>query len=53
MGFMRWCNVVVVLDAMHMFVFFKKKIGNFSNLWAVEGKCSQIFLQLNSIEIWK
>jgi len=38
MGFMRWCNVVVVLNAMPIFVFLNK-IGNFSDLWAVEGKC--------------
>jgi len=40
MGFMRWCNVV--LNAMLIFVFLNK-IGNFSHLWAVEGKCSPDF----------
>ena len=42
MGFMRWCNVVVVLNAMPIFVFFEQ-IGNFSDLWAVESKCSPDF----------
>ena len=36
MGFMRWCNVVVVLNAMHIFVFLNKLLIflNFG-LWKV------------------
>jgi len=43
MGFMRWCNVAVVLNAMALFVLLKK-IVNFSDLCAVEGKCNPDFL---------
>ena len=39
MGFMRWCSVVVVLNAMPIFVFLNKLII-FFYLWAMEGKCS-------------
>jgi len=42
MGFMRWCNVFVVLNAMPIFVFFKKLVI-FLDLWSVEGKCCPDF----------
>ena len=42
MGFIRWCSVVVVSNAMPIFVFLYK-ICNLSDLWAVEGKCSPEF----------
>ena len=43
MGFMRWCNVAVVLNAMHIFVFLNKLvIFLIFGLWKVN--VVQIFL---------
>ena len=35
---MKWCSVVVVLNAMSMLVFFKQ-IGNFSNFRSMVSEC--------------
>ena len=48
MGFMGWCNVVVVLNTTPIFVIFNKLVF-FSDPCAVEGKCSpDIFVILAS-----
>ena len=43
MGVMRWCNVVVVLNAMPIFIFFNKLVI-FLNFGLWKGNVVQIFL---------
>jgi len=42
LGFVSWCNVVVFLKAVPMFVCF-------SYFWAVVGECSPDFLSFSSV----
>ena len=44
MGFVRWCSVVVCSLKRYAYICVFEQIGNFADLWAVEGKCSPDFL---------